>query len=223
VNELSQAQLRCLPAAISGSNIICQAKSGEGKTTLFVLAILQQLILSHSDQQLGPTAIIICNTRALAQNTGDMIKGLAEYCQQINVCVLVGTVPIGVHRKMLSSLNHNVSIIVGTPGRILQLCREKILSLELIKHFVIDNADKVLNWLGTPLLSTSTHNLNPEMRSDVQEIFKLTPKYKQVMTFACTDKTQEVCRKFMKDPFEYLASNSEQQTVCAEEDIDIIN
>ena len=77
-------------------------------------------------------------------------------------------------------------VVVGTPGRILALVRDKALSLGQVKHFVLDECDKVLSQL--------------DMRKDVQEIFKLTPREKQVMMFSATlpKDIRPVCRKFMQ-------------------------
>merc|ERR1712113_1191750 len=81
-------------------------------------------------------------------------------------------------------------IIVGTPGRILQLVRQKDLPTKNIKHFILDECDKMLEQL--------------DMRKDVQEIFKGTPHEKQVMMFSATLSTdmRSVCKKFMQDPME---------------------
>ncbi|KAH9393531.1 ATP-dependent RNA helicase ddx39a [Tyrophagus putrescentiae] len=81
-------------------------------------------------------------------------------------------------------------IVVGTPGRILALIRSKKLNLKNIKHFILDECDKMLEQL--------------DMRRDVQEIFKSTPHEKQVMMFSATlsKEIRPVCKKFMQDPME---------------------
>ncbi|MBV96432.1 Spliceosome RNA helicase Ddx39b, partial [Eschrichtius robustus] len=78
-------------------------------------------------------------------------------------------------------------IVVGTPGRILALARNKSLNLKHIKHFILDECDKMLEQL--------------DMRRDVQEIFRMTPHEKQVMMFSATlsKEIRPVCRKFMQD------------------------
>merc|ERR1712037_229676 len=87
-------------------------------------------------------------------------------------------------------------VIVGTPGRILQLVREKDLPTKSIKHFILDECDKMLEQL--------------DMRKDVQEIFKGTPHEKQVMMFSATLSTdmRSVCKKFMQDPMEIYVDDS---------------
>lgn len=87
------------------------------------------------------------------------------------------------------------TILVGTPGRILSLARGKHLELKELKHFVLDECDKMLEAL--------------DMRADVQSIFKLTPHTKQVQMFSATMNTQMrlICKKFMKTPFEVTIDN----------------
>merc|ERR1739838_1295224 len=78
-------------------------------------------------------------------------------------------------------------IVVGTPGRILALIRNKTLTLKNVKHFVLDECDKMLE----PL----------DMRRDLQDIFRITPHEKQVMMFSATlsKEIRPVCKKFMQD------------------------
>lgn len=78
-------------------------------------------------------------------------------------------------------------VVVGTPGRILALVRNRSLNLRNVKHFVLDECDKMLEQL--------------DMRRDVQEIFRLTPHEKQCMMFSATlsKEIRPVCRKFMQD------------------------
>merc|ERR1719375_2763571 len=87
-------------------------------------------------------------------------------------------------------------ILIGTPGRVLGLIREKALNLEKITHFVLDECDKCLDKL--------------DMRKDVQQIFVETPKKKQVMMFSATmtPETRALCKKFMQDPHEITIEES---------------
>ena len=94
----------------------------------------------------------------------------SRYLPDIKTKVFYGGVPVAEHKRILKS--ECPHIIVGTPGRILQLVREKELSTKSIKHFILDECDKMLEQL--------------DMRRDVQEIFKATPHEKQVMMFSAT-------------------------------------
>uniref|UniRef100_A0A8C3XP77 DExD-box helicase 39A n=1 Tax=Chelydra serpentina TaxID=8475 RepID=A0A8C3XP77_CHESE len=92
-------------------------------------------------------------------------------------------------------------IVVGTPGRILALVRNKSLNLRSVKHFVLDECDKMLEQL--------------DMRRDVQEIFRLTPHEKQCMMFSATlsKEIRPVCRKFMQDPMEVFVDDETKLTL----------
>lgn len=103
----------------------------------------------------------------------------------IKVSVFYGGVPL---RDDIDSIKKACpQIIVATPGRLLDLVKQKALSLDNIKHFIIDECDKVLESVS--------------MRADVQQIFKLTPRCKQVMMFSATlsKEIRPICKKFMTD------------------------
>merc|ERR1712224_1097501 len=87
-------------------------------------------------------------------------------------------------------------IMIGTPGRVLALCRDKDLKLDKLTQFVLDECDKCLDKL--------------DMRKDIQQIFVATPKKKQVMMFSATmtKETRELCKKFMQDPHEISVDES---------------
>merc|ERR1712193_373945 len=97
--------------------------------------------------------------------------------------------------------NNCPHIVVGTPGRILALIRSKKLNLKNLKHFVLDECDKMLEQL--------------DMRRDVQEIFRATPHEKQVMMFSATlsKDIRPVCKKFMQDPMEVYIDDEAKLTL----------
>lgn len=130
-----------------------------------------------------------------------------------------GGVNIKLHKDLLK--NECPHIVVGTPGRILALARDKDLSLKNVRHFILDECDKMLESLG---MGTSQNYFilglvrlliscwvagsiftiflcSADMRRDVQEIFKMTPHDKQVMMFSATlsKEIRPVCKKFMQD------------------------
>lgn len=97
--------------------------------------------------------------------------------------------------------NEPPHIVVGTPGRILALVRDKSLQLDKIKHFVMDECDKLLESL--------------DMRRDVQDIFRHTPHEKQVMMFSATlsKEIRPICRKFCQDPLEIYVDDQTKLTL----------
>ncbi|KAJ6862279.1 hypothetical protein NC652_039194 [Populus alba x Populus x berolinensis] len=177
----SSVQHECIPQAILGMDVICQAKSGMGKTAVFVLSTLQQ-IEPTSGQVI---ALVLCHTRELAYQICHEFERFSTYLPDTKVAVFYGGVNVKTHKDLLK--NECPHIVVGTPGRILALARDKDLSLKNVRHFILDECDKMLESL--------------DMRRDVQEIFKMTPHDKQVMMFSATlsKEIRPVCKKFMQD------------------------
>jgi len=176
-------------------DIICQAKSGMGKTAVFVLATLHQL---------EPTAgeisvMVLCHTRELAFQISHEYERFSKYLPDVKSAVIYGGTPIKAHREMLN--NDPPHIVVGTPGRILGLLKENTLKLDKIKHFVLDECDRMLEAL--------------DMRKDVQTIFKATPHDKQVMMFSATlgKEIRPVCRRFCQDPMEIYVDDETKLTL----------
>ncbi|PNX81750.1 DEAD-box ATP-dependent RNA helicase 56-like protein, partial [Trifolium pratense] len=162
-------------------DVLCQAKSGMGKTAVFVLSTLQQI-----DPVPGQvSALVLCHTRELAYQICHEFERFSTYLPDLKVAVFYGGVNIKVHKDLLK--NECPHIVVGTPGRILALARDKDLSLKNVRHFILDECDKMLESL--------------DMRKDVQDIFKMTPHDKQVMMFSATlsKEIRPVCKKFMQD------------------------
>uniref|UniRef100_A0A0D3EGA2 RNA helicase n=1 Tax=Brassica oleracea var. oleracea TaxID=109376 RepID=A0A0D3EGA2_BRAOL len=177
-------QHECIPQAILGMDVICQAKSGMGKTAVFVLSTLQQIEPSPGQV----SALILCHTRELAYQICNEFVRFSTYLPDTKVSVFYGGVNNKIHKELLK--NECPHIVVGTPGRVLGLARDKDLSLKNVRHFILDECDKMLESL--------------DMRRDVQEIFKMTPHDKQVMMFSATlsKEIRPVCKKFMQDDSE---------------------
>ncbi|KAL6144304.1 hypothetical protein ACLB2K_054999 [Fragaria x ananassa] len=175
------AKKRKSASAILGMDVLCQAKSGMGKTAVFVMSTLQQI-----EPVAGQVAaLILCHTRELAYQICHEFERFSTYLPELKVAVFYGGVSIKVHRDLLK--NECPHIVVGTPGRVLALARDKELGLKNVRHFILDECDKMLESL--------------DMRRDVQMIFKLTPHDKQVMMFSATlsKEIRPVCKKFMQD------------------------
>ncbi|XP_039270222.1 spliceosome RNA helicase DDX39B isoform X2 [Styela clava] len=191
----SEVQNECIPQAVLGMDVVCQAKSGMGKTAVFVLATLQQL--EPVDGQVS--VLVMCHTRELAFQISKEYERFSKYMPTIKVGVFFGGLPITKDQSTLSS--NCPHIVVGTPGRLLALIRSKSLSLKNIKHFILDECDKMLEQL--------------DMRRDVQDIFRLTPHEKQVMMFSATlsKEIRPVCKKFMQDPMEVYVDDEAKLTL----------
>lgn len=191
----SEVQHECIPQAVLGMDILCQAKSGMGKTAVFVLATLQQLEPSENHVYV----LVMCHTRELAFQISKEYERFSKYMAGVKVSVFFGGMPIQKDEEVLKTACPH--IVVGTPGRILALVNNKKLNLKHLKHFILDECDKMLESL--------------DMRRDVQEIFRNTPHGKQVMMFSATlsKEIRPVCKKFMQDPMEVYVDDEAKLTL----------
>jgi len=191
----SEVQHECIPQAILSMDILCQAKSGMGKTAVFVLATLQQI--EAVDGQVS--VLVLCHTRELAFQISKEYERFSKYMGSAKVAVFFGGLPIKRDEDVLKK--NCPHIVVGTPGRILALAKNKVLTLKHIKHFILDECDKMLEAL--------------DMRRDVQDIFRMTPHEKQVMMFSATlsKDIRPVCKKFMQDPMEVYVDDDSKLTL----------
>lgn len=191
----SAVQHECIPQAIVKTDVICQAKSGMGKTAVFVLATLQQI-----EPVDGEVAVLaMCHTRELAFQIKKEYERFSKYFPKIKTSVFFGGIPIANDIKTLDE--DCPHIVVSTPGRTKALVNMKKLDLSHVKHFVLDECDRMLEEL--------------DMRADVQEIFRATPPEKQTMMFSATlsKEIRPVCKKFMQDPMEIYVDDEAKLTL----------
>jgi len=191
----SEVQHEALPQGIMGTDVLCQAKSGMGKTAVFVLTILQQL--EPVDGEVA--CIVLCHTRELAFQICHEFDRFKKYLPNVKSAVFYGGIPVQSNRDTLK--NDPPHIVIGTPGRLLQLAEEKALKLNKVKHFVVDECDKVLE--------------SVDMRSDVQKIFQMCPRDKQVEMFSATlsDSMRGLSKKFMNNPLEIYINDGAKLTL----------
>jgi len=186
----SEVQHECIPQAVLGMDIICQAKSGMGKTAVFILATLHQITPVAGETHV----VVLCHTRELAFQIQREYERFSKYLPDIKSRVFYGGVNVKVDIEAVKT--EHPHIVVGTPGRIMDLATSrKVLDLSKVKHFVLDECDRMLAEVS--------------MRRDVQTIFKATPHEKQVMMYSATlDKeVRPICRKFCQDALEIFVDD----------------
>lgn len=195
----SEVQQVTIPQAILGNDVLCQAKSGLGKTAVFVLATLQQM--DEKPEAGVATVLVMCHTRELAYQIKNEYARFAKFLPDLKVSVFYGGTPVQKDIDLLANKDTHPHIIVGTPGRIHALVRDKKLRLANLKHFVLDECDKMLD--------------QPDMRNDVQSIFRATPSHKQVMMFSATlsKEIRVICKKFMQNPLEIYVDDEKKLTL----------
>lgn len=177
----SPIQEETIPVALSGRDILARAKNGTGKTAAFVIPTLERINPKVDKIQ----ALLLVPTRELALQTSQVCKTLGKHLG-INVMVTTGGTGL---RDDIIRLNEPVHIVVGTPGRILDLAGKGVADLSEAKTFVMDEADKLLS---------------PEFTVTIEQLLKFHPKDRQVMLFSATFPVvvKEFKDRHMNDPHE---------------------
>lgn len=161
---MTPIQQQAIPALLEGRDVLGQAQTGTGKTAAFGIPMIQRIDPSVE----GVQCIILCPTRELAIQAADELRKFAKFMHGIKVLPIYGGQDI---TKQIRSLKGNVSIIVGTPGRVMDHMRRHTLRLENIKAIVLDEADEMLN-MG--------------FREDIETILKEIPENHQTALFSAT-------------------------------------
>mmetsp|Transcript_13207 Transcript_13207/g.32946 ORF Transcript_13207/g.32946 Transcript_13207/m.32946 type:complete len:425 (+) Transcript_13207:400-1674(+) len=193
----SEVQQEALPQAILGTDVLCQAKSGMGKTAVFVLACLQQL----KTEETGIQVLTLVHTRELAFQIKNEFERFSKYFKGVRAAVMYGGTSIDDDKATLKDASKSPHILIGTPGRLNALIRDDALDLSKVAHFVVDECDNVMEKL--------------DMRQDVQRLFIKTPKKKQTMMFTATlpADARAVCKRFMQNPHEIFVDDESKLTL----------
>ncbi|BDI23455.1 DEAD/DEAH box helicase [Herbiconiux sp. L3-i23] len=183
-------QEQTIPLGLSGQDIIGQAKTGTGKTFGFGLPVIQRLGLEPGP---GVQALIVVPTRELAvQVTEDM--ELATSNRSTTVVSIYGG---KAYEGQIEQIKAGAQIVVGTPGRLLDLAGQRLLSLANVREMVLDEADKMLD-LG--------------FLADIEKLFSQTPATRHTMLFSATmpGPIVALARRFMNRPVHIRASDPDE-------------
>jgi len=172
-------QSETIPLMLAGQDVIAQAQTGTGKTAAFALPILQKLEQDRRSIQ----ALVLAPTRELAMQVA---QATCEYGSHLNVQVLAvyGGQP---YSRQISRLRHGVDIVVGTPGRLLDLIQKEELDLSHVKTIILDEADEMLS-MG--------------FIEDIEEILSTSPSERQTALFSATipPNISSMAAKYMHSP-----------------------
>ncbi len=191
--------------ALMGTDLIGQARTGTGKTLAFGIPLLQRTVAPHDVDYADlaapgkPQALIVAPTRELALQVSNDLA-LAGADRGSRVLTIYGGVSYDVQ---LDALKAGVDVVVGTPGRLLDLANRRALDLSHVKCLVLDEADEMLDLGFLP---------------DVEKLISRTPETRQTMLFSATmpGAIVTLARRHMRHPMNIRAESSEsQQTVPA--------
>ena len=173
-------QEQAIPLALTGQDIIGQAKTGTGKTLGFGLPLIQSL---GKDPSHGAKALVVVPTRELAIQVAEDLK-LACSNRSTTVAAIYGG---KAYEGQVAEIDAGAQIIVGTPGRLIDLSKQKKLDLTSIQFMVLDEADEMLDLGFLP---------------DVERLFAYTPENRQTMLFSATmpGAIVSLARKYQNKP-----------------------
>ncbi|PUU81559.1 P-loop containing nucleoside triphosphate hydrolase protein [Tuber borchii] len=177
----SPIQEETIPVALTGRDMLARAKNGTGKTAAFVIPALERVNPKSTKTQ----ALILVPTRELALQTSQVCKSLGKHLG-INVMVTTGGTGL---KDDIIRLNEPVHILVGTPGRILDLAGKTVADFSECPTFIMDEADKLLS---------------PEFTPIIEQLLAYFPSDRQIMLFSATFPlvVKSFMDKYLNKPYE---------------------
>ncbi len=172
-------QAKTIPTILTGVDVIGTAQTGTGKTAAFSLPIVNML----EGSQTNPRVLVLSPTRELASQTADAFKNFSKY-SPIETLLIQGGVSM---ERQIDALKVGVDVVVATPGRLLDLNRNRAISLKSIKWLVLDEVDRMFD-MG--------------FIEDVSNIIRYCPKNRQTLFFSATmpDAVMRLSKWALKDP-----------------------
>ena len=180
---LTPIQAQTLPAILDRRDLIAQAPTGSGKTAAFGLGLLHHIDAGATRTQ----ALVLCPTRELADQVGKQLRKLATGIANLKLSVLCGGIPLA--PQLASLAQHAPQVVVGTPGRVLELVQKDALDLRGVRTLVLDEADRMLD-MG--------------FDEPIRALVKRTPKDRQTLLFSATfpESIRILAQAMLRDPLE---------------------
>ena len=192
--EPSKIQKDAIPVLLQGKDVIGQAQTGTGKTLAFGAPVLSM----KTNNTKGIYCLIVAPTRELAIQVNEELARIGKY-SDVKLLPVYGGQPI--HRQ-INALLKGVDIVVGTPGRLLDLIRKKILKLSAVRFVILDEADEMLD-MG--------------FIEDIEEILKNTNDDRQTLLFSATmpEPIRKLAKKYMKPDTVQITMEKKSMTVTS--------
>jgi len=184
----SAIQQKAIKPIIDGCDIIAQAQSGTGKTATFSIGLLHRIDETKKETQ----AIILAHTRELALQIESVIKKLSDY-MNVSINLSVGGTTV---RNNIDELLKNPQIVIGTPGRVLDMINKKALDTRGLKIMILDEADEMLSKIFS---------------NQIYDIFRFLPNNIQVGLFSATMTPEffRIAKCFMRNPVKILVKDED--------------
>ncbi|CAM2851684.1 DEAD/DEAH box helicase [Hathewaya histolytica] len=194
--EPSQIQEQVIPVLLQGEDVIGQAQTGTGKTLAFGAPMLNNLVKSKGQIK----SIVLAPTRELAIQVSEELSRISKY-MDMELLAVYGGYSI---EKQIRAIKRGVDIIVGTPGRVLDLIRRKVINLSYVDFLILDEADEMLN-MG--------------FIQDIEDIVKNCKEDRQTLLFSATmpKEIKNLAKRYMKKDAKHIAVVKKSMTVSSVE------
>ena len=186
----SEVQEGTIPEILDGHDLLAQAQTGTGKTASFGIPMIEKIVDNNYESL---QALVLVPTRELARQVSDELQKLAKHKKFIKVLAIYGGADMG---KQLRELKRGASIVVGTPGRIMDHMKRKTIDLSDLKFLVLDEADEMFD-MG--------------FRDDMKTIIEKTNPDRQTLFFSATfdNDIREFSRLYQRDPAKVIIEKKE--------------
>ncbi|MEY4581065.1 MAG: hypothetical protein RL701_5768 [Pseudomonadota bacterium] len=199
-------QCAAVPHVLEGRDVLACAQTGTGKTAAFALPILERLLRDREAtaqaQPRKPRVLVLSPTRELASQIGACFDAYAKHTQMTS-CVVVGGVNLG---RQVRALSRPVDVLIATPGRLLDLMRQRAVSFELLTVLVLDECDRMLE-MG--------------FIQDVRRIVAALPKRRQTLLFSATmpDSIRSLAEALLHEPMHVSVTPVASAAVTVEQQL----
>ena len=190
--EMTEIQQESIPLILQGRDVIGKSNTGTGKTAAFGIPAVESIT---EDDRRYPAVLVLCPTRELAMQAAGEVRKFARYKKAVRTCAVYGGASM---EKQIMELKRGASIVIGTPGRVMDHIRRRTLKLENIRMVILDEADEMLN-MG--------------FREDIESILSDIPQERQTVLFSATMPPEilAITEKFQKEPVQ-IKIKSQQRT-----------
>lgn len=179
--EATAIQTQSIPLILDGEDVIGYSQTGTGKTAAFGIPVIERVNMSVRN---STQALILCPTRELAVQACEEFRKFAKYKHGVSILPIYGGQPID---RQIRSLRNGATIVIGTPGRVMDHMRRHTLKLENLSMIVLDEADEMLN-MG--------------FREDIETILQDAPEDRQTILFSATmpPEIMKLTKQYQTDP-----------------------
>ena len=185
----SEVQEATIPLILEGRDVLAQAQTGTGKTASFGIPMIEKI----EDNCDGLQGLVLVPTRELARQVSEELKKLSKYKKFIKIVPIYGGADMG---KQLRELKRGASIVVGTPGRVMDHMKRKTIKLQVLKFLTLDEADEMFD-MG--------------FRDDMKTIIEKTNPNRQTLFFSATfdNNIREFSKLYQKSPEKVIIEKKE--------------